>query len=1249
MTTQTTSAANINPSDLRLKIPKFKSAEQDISVRSWVKAFEALTKNKTDAEQIEELMQYLDGPAFEWYCDEILNSRVTLWDTCKNRLITRFGSTTSTPLLDAAQMSKKFGQSIEEYYRTKMRLLKQTHLNNKEQAQMLTSGLPASWRPLLTSCQVQTPNDWIGIALELEHDFKAAESKKFNKPQKPFFKKKSPVNMAVGTSQQTQQKPKPSYPCRFCKALNIEVWHWHSDCPNRSNSSKKPNRSPTDTNTVTTQQDSSADVMPSNALSDHSQIAELINVDVKINNKAITGFVDSGSKITILGEKESKALHLKLIPNSKIAIQTISGVTHTLGQAEVQLTIGQITRRVKLHVMANFRYQLLIGLDIGRPFGLTIYLSNSSVSVPPSIKSEQQYICLNVTSTDPQITQMLNKYSDVFAKDESDIGRITAVKHKIITRPHPPIQMRHYRRPQSEYDKINAIVKDLEEKGLIRKSQSPWAFPVVLAYRKDSNEKDRFCNDYRHLNQITIDDKMPLPRIDDIIDRFRKAKYYTSLDVKWGYWHIEMDPDSVEKTAFITNEGHYEWLVMPFGLKNAPATFQRIIQHILSERLYKGVLNYLDDIMIYSETVKEHLETLEFVFNKMRENNIKLKMSKCKFMQTEVEFLGHVIGHNYVKPSPRLVESVSKFPIPTNVRKIREFLGLTSYMRRFIKGYAQIAKPLYKLLEKDTLFHWDTDQQQAFETLIAALTSKPILAIFDPTKSCILYTDASGVGIGAILAQVGEDGREHPIGYYSKTLKKHQQSYHVTDLEGLAVVMSLEHFDCYLHELPFTLITDHSALQYILQNKNPNKRQFNWSLYISTFNVYIKHRSGKLITHVDALSRNPVDHHLTVPQLIQMQTNQDLSYIGQTVVRNGVQTTRVNKRYLAIIPTNSVKTLLENMHDQSGHPGINRTVREITAHYYWPNCRKDIKEYVRSCKTCQLVKQPRSPFLGQYIAPEADIKPKDIFGIDTIVIGPAANDSKYKYIQVIIDHHSRHVWAFPSINNTAATIVNILQSLFLCGAKPKALLMDCAQNFQSRVLKNFCENHGIKRIFATPYHPQTCGMVERINGTIIEKLRVELKDHPRRKWSTLLTDVVKNYNNSIHDITGFTPNYLFYGQDNSPDIGNQIIPLEQARQLACERTRVHQIKRKQRHDDKHRQYDFPIGSKVLRKIASNHPSLTKFHQRWTGPYLVIRQTGPVSYEIAETLTENPIRAHVSQLKPFFAREESPPPDGNVTV
>ena len=190
-------------------------------------------------------------------------------------------------------------------------------------------------------------------------------------------------------------------------------------------------------------------------------------------------------------------------------------------------------------------------------------------------------------------------------------------------------------------------------------------------------------------------------------------------------------------------------------------------------------------------------------------------------------------------------------------------------MRRFIKGYAQIAKPLYKLLEKDIQFIWTIDQQQAFEKLITALTSKPILAIFDPTKSCILYTDASGVGIGAILAQVGEDGREHPIGYYSKTLKKHQQSYHVTDLEGLAVVMSLEHFDCYLHELPFTLITDHSALEYILQNKNPNKRQFNWSLYISTFNVYIKqqirqtnHSCGRALAQP---SRPPLDSPATYP------------------------------------------------------------------------------------------------------------------------------------------------------------------------------------------------------------------------------------------------------------------------------------------------------------------------------------------------------------------------------------------------
>ena len=1238
------------------QLPKFKSADQDKTVRAWLVIFEAHT-SATATDRAKDLMYYLEGPALEWYADEVVGSNISNWDTVKNRLIVRFGSTTSQPLLDANHMTKKFGQSVEDYFRSKMRLLKQTHLTHQEQVQLLTDGLPAQWKPHMSVTRAATPTEWIGFALKLEADFKSCELKFKPKGNQHFNqKKKTFVNMA-STSKQSKpsdtSSPIPQYPCRYCKALNIEEFHWHSVCPNRTNVLTRPKSRPSNTTTTNltqpkeqkTDSTNSAVCTDSHSLSDHSRVAELINVDVNINGKSITGFVDSGSKITILGEKESQALNLNIIPKTSIAVQTLSGIIHTVGQTDVNLRIGQITKRVRLHVLSNFRYQLLIGLDVGKPFGLTVHLGSSAVSV---LDSSKPITCLSTTTLESQVKPLVDKFSNVFAQNEADIGRITAVKHKIITKPHPPIQMRYYRRPQSEYDKINATVKDLEEKGLIRKSNSPWAFPIVLAYRKDTQEKDRFCNDYRLLNEITIDDKMPLPRIDDLIDRLYKAKYFTTLDVKWGYWHIEMDPDSVEKTAFVTNEGHYEWLVMPFGLKNAPATFQRIIQHILNERLYKGVLNYLDDIMIYTETIEDHLELLKYVFEQLEANNIKLKMSKCKFLQEEVEFLGHVIGHHTVKPSPRLIEDVIKFPVPTTVRKVREFLGLTSYMRRFIKNYAKLAKPLNQLLKKDNPFQWGPEQQKAFEELIAALTSEPVLEIFDPNKQCVLYTDASGVGIGAILVQVGKDGKEHPIGYFSRTLKKHQRNFHATDLEGLAVISALEHFDCYLHDQPFTLVTDHSALQYILTNKDPNKRRFTWSLKISTYNVFIKHRAGKLITHVDALSRNPVSFHLSIEELKQLQTNEDLTNIKDQQVRNGIITTKINKRYLAVIPKSHVRILLQKMHDQSGHPGINKTIQSISANYWWPNCRNEIKDYVRSCQSCQLVKQPHQPFPGQYITPEANIRPKDIFGLDTIVIGPAANQTKHKYIQVVVDHHSRYVWAFPSENNNSATIVNILAQLINRDCKPRSLLTDCALNFKSQ-LKNFCENNQIKQIFATPYHPQTCGMVERINGSIIEKLRVELKEHPRRKWSTLLATVVKNYNNTIHDITGFTPKFLFTGDDNTPDLGNPIISLEQARRLACERTRVHQLKRKQRHDSKHPEKEFSIGSKVLRKIASNHPSLSKFHQRWTGPWLVIRQTTPVSYEIAETLTEEPQRAHVSQLKPFFTREESPPVGGNVTV
>ena len=240
------------------------------------------------------------------------------------------------------------------------------------------------------------------------------------------------------------------------------------------------------------------------------------------------------------------------------------------------------------------------------------------------------------------LCKFLEDNQDVFAQNDSDVGRIKIARHTINCTNHPPIQLRPYRRSSTDYDEIRRQVKDLIDKKLIRESSSPWAFPVALVPKKDGGSP-RMVIDYRKLNAITIDDKMPVPIISEVFDRLKGACYFTKLDIAWGFWHIEMDPKSIDKTAFVTNEGHYEWLVMPFGLKNAPATFQRIIQNTLGPLLYKGVINYLDDFIIYSETFDQHMVLLEECFKRLRANNIKLKLSKFQLAKQEVDYLGHLI------------------------------------------------------------------------------------------------------------------------------------------------------------------------------------------------------------------------------------------------------------------------------------------------------------------------------------------------------------------------------------------------------------------------------------------------------------------------------------------------------------------------------------------------------------------------------------------------------------------------------
>ena len=401
----------------------------------------------------------------------------------------------------------------------------------------------------------------------------------------------------------------------------------------------------------------------------------------------------------------------------------------------------------------------------------------------------------------------------------------------------------------------------MQDSGVIRPSNSSWSSPIVLV-RKDGTQ--RFCVDYREVNSVTRKDKFPLPRVDNLLDQLGKTRYFPSLDLASGYWQIKVKPESRPKTAFVTHQGLYEFSVMPFRLTNAPSVFQRLMQRVLlglnPDNAPAFVSVYIDDILIYSRTLAEHMEHLRTVLNRLIEVSLKLKPSKCQFLQPEVDFLGHVITTNGFKTSQCNVDAISNFPVPQNVSEVRQFMGLASYYRRFIKDFAAIAQPLHALTRKGAGYDWTAECQQAFKELKLSLTQAPILAYPSFEWDFTLETDASIRGIGAVLSQKQDDGRLHPVAFASRGLSAAEQNYSITDLETLAVVWAMSHFRAYLYGRRVTIYTDHMAVKAVLQNPNTSGRHARWWIKVhgaGLKEVNIVYRAGKDNAAADALSRNP--------------------------------------------------------------------------------------------------------------------------------------------------------------------------------------------------------------------------------------------------------------------------------------------------------------------------------------------------------------------------------------------------------
>lgn len=892
--------------------------------------------------------------------------------------------------------------------------------------------------------------------------------------------------------------------------------------------------------------------------------------------------------------------------------------------------------------------------------------------------------------------QLLDEYRDVFPdKLPAELPPRRDVDHRIeLTQTAAPGSRPIYRMSPAELDELKTQLKELIDAGFIQPSKSPYGAPVLFVKKKDGTM--RMCVDYRDLNRITIKNKYPLPRVEELFDRLRGAKYFSKIDLRSGYHQVRIHPDDVHKTAFRTRYGHFEFLVLPFGLTNAPATFMHLMQSIFGPHLDDFVIVFLDDILIYSKSLDDHRRQVRMVLDLLRKHQLYAKESKCEFFQTSVSFLGHVVSGKGISMEEDKVKAIRNWPAPTTVTGVRSFLGLAGYYRKFVKNFSRIASPLSELLHKAKPFEWKETQQKAFDALKLAVSSGPVLIIPDDSKPYVVTTDASGFAIGATLSQDQGDGLQ-PIAFMSQKMLPAEKNYPVHEQELLAVVCALKEWRHYLHGRKFRIITDHQSLRYLSTQPHLSPRQIRWSEFLQQFDYEMEYKPGRSNVVADALSRREdvgeAERDSEVFQLnaisesrVQVSTEllqkvkdayahdekcSDIltnprQYHNHFTVRDGL--IHCNQQ-LYIPADNDIKSqLLREAHDTptSGHVGVAKVVDLLTRTYYWPKLREDVKEYVSSCLACQSNKARNEPLAGLAQSIPHPARRWDQVSMDLITQLPRTREGN-DAIVVVVDKYSKMLHCIPT--TTTVTAPQLAKLFFNEVVRhhglPSSIISDRDPRFTSSFWQQLWKQLGTRLAMSTAYHPQTDGQTERANRTIEEMLRAYVSAK-QNDWDQHLTAVEIAYNNSKQISTGFSPFYLNYGQHPSiplvslahPESDNSNATAEEMLEqlfsnLKVAETNVERAQQRQQHyTNLHRRHvEYKLGDKVLLSTADLRlkmkvtPKLTARH---IGPFVIKRVLSPLNYELdlPPSMSIHPV-FHVSKLKAYTSSDRfnslRPPP------
>lgn len=754
-------------------------------------------------------------------------------------------------------------------------------------------------------------------------------------------------------------------------------------------------------------------------------------------------------------------------------------------------------------------------------------------------------------------------YADIFFLPGDSLTVTNLTTQAIPLKEHAlPRFIKPYRVPHAQKSDIENHIAEMKRLNLIEPSLSPWNSPLILLPKTE--RRSRIVIDYRYLNTQIQDDHFPLPNITDILDRLGRAQYFSTLDLSQGYYQVALDADSRPCTAFTADSGHWQMTRLPMGLRISPNAFSRIISLALSDLSTNSCFVYLDDIIIFGDTLEKHNLNLQKVFHRLREVNFKLNPGKCKFLQTNIVYLGHHISPHGIRPDPQKTLVVSKYPRPTNTDDVRRFVAFCNYYRRFVHNFAHIAAPLNLLLKKDQPFVWSDECEAAFCLLREKLISAPTLAFPDFSRPFTVHTDASQLAISGILSNA--DG--HPIAYASRSLNKAERNYPTIEKELLAIVWACtKAFRPYLLGKPFTVFSDHRPLQYLYSFNNSSARLIKFRLALAEYNFTITYIPGAHNAPADALSRAPVDIEELRSNMCNVvqtrsQTRAQMLDPVQSPNKNNTQhdtfrtsTCSNNKNHDnndntndnhgdnknfpgSDQPTSTVPRLIADTAEQqallaaahfsptAGHPGINRMYQTMKLRWYWPNMVQDITNLVNSCLHCNQAKftpNPTVPMTESYTASS----PFEQVLID--IVGPLpATDNNHKYILTVQDNLSKFLELIPLPNKTAQAVAQALvEHIFLRYGLPVSILSDNGTEFINETFRKICDLLSIDHRTSTPYHHQTIGALENTHRVLNAYLRIfsSLTD-----WDNWLPYFAFSYNSSVHSATGYMPHQLLFGK-----------------------------------------------------------------------------------------------------------------------